>query len=369
MGELIRVLQVFGIMNRGGAENMIMNLYRSIDRTKIQFDFVVHKSQRGSFDDEIESLGGKIYKCPEFNMKTYFKYKKWWNEFFIENPNYKIIHSHIRSCASIYISIAKKHGLKTIIHSHSTSNGRGVKAFVKKILQMPLRHCCDYYFGCSKEAGKWLFGKKIIKSNNFYVLNNAIDVSRFNNFAKREEVRKSLNIKNSDLVIGTVGRINTPKNPDFIIDIIKMLQKKINDFVFLWVGDGELREHIQKRIDDEELNSHIIMVGIREDVESLMAAMDLFILPSLWEGLPVVVVEAQASGLPCIISDNITREVAISDLVSYVPLSAGAEFWSDIIISMDIIRKDVSMQLIESGFDISQTSKWMMDFYRRIENE
>ena len=172
MVEPIRILHVLGALNRGGAETMVMNIYRNIDRNRVQFDFIVHTNEKCDYNDEIINLGGKIYSMPRYNGKNHIKYKKAWNNFFKRHIEYKIVHGHMRSTAAIYLSIGKKHGLKTIAHSHSTaSRGNKFEKLVKNVLQIPLRYTANYLFACSEEAGKWLFGKKAIKKDTDFEKN------------------------------------------------------------------------------------------------------------------------------------------------------------------------------------------------------
>jgi len=179
MSQPIRVLQVFAQMNRHGSESMIMSMYRNIDRSKVQFDFIVHTTDKCDYDEEIESLGGRIYSIPRYTGTNHFLYKKAWHNFLKQHSDYKIIHGHIRSTASIYLKIAKKYGLITIAHSHNTSSGAGFSAIVKNIYQYPIRYIVDYLFACSKSAGTWLFGERACRKDNFFILNNAIDTKKF----------------------------------------------------------------------------------------------------------------------------------------------------------------------------------------------
>lgn len=321
MNKPIRILHVFGRLNRGGAEMMIMTLYRNIDRTKVQFDFIVHANEKCAFEDEVRFLGGNIYKVPRYNGKNHFQYKKAWNEFFQNHPEYKIIHGHIRSTASIYLKIAKKLGLITIAHSHNTSSGGGFSAVVKNILQYPIRSIADYLFACSRAAGEWLYGKRACKGDNFFILNNAIDTEKFIfNEETRLKKRKELQIEDK-FVIGHVGRFHPQKNHYFLIDIFKEIYNINKNSVLLLIGDGDLKKSIQEKVEDLGLSNNVVFTGVRPNVPELLQAMDVFLFPSLYEGLPVALIEAQAAGLPCIVSDKITTDTKITDLISFVPLT------------------------------------------------
>jgi len=360
----IRVLHILNAMNRGGAESMVMNLYRAVDRSIIQFDFIVHSEKKGEFNDEIEQLGGKIYVCPKFKGHNIFQYKLWWETFFREHKEYRILHSHIRSCASLYIPVAKKHGLKTIIHSHSTSNGKGFKSLAKKILQYPLRYQADYLVACSKEAGEWLFGKAYLRRGKYMIIPNAVDVKKFSlNENVRNDYRKQLGVEGK-IVFGNVGRFHESKNHMFLLDVFSEIHRRNGNTVLMLVGDGYLRSVIENRIHQLGLDNSVILTGTRSDVPNLMQAMDVFLFPSLWEGLPVTLVEAQAAGLPCLVSDRITTDADISNLIHRLSIDDVSK-WADLALS-PLERHDVSKEIKASGFDIKDSAKFLTTFYQKI---
>lgn len=362
---MIRVLHVLGGLERGGAETMVMNLYRNIDREKIQFDFIIHTNEKQAYYQEILDMGGRIYHFPAFNGKNMFYLKRKWMRFFVKHTEYKILHSHVRSYASLYIPIAKKYGLKTIIHSHSTSNGKGIASIIKKILQFPLRYQADYLIACSNGAGQWLYGTRACKNNNFMFIPNAINTEKY--FFSEQistSYRKKMNLENR-FVIGHVGRFHEAKNHMFLLDVFAEVYKKRSDAVLLLIGDGDLRERIMDKVHSLKLGNHVILAGSRDDVPQLMQAMDLFVLPSLWEGLPVTVVEAQAAGLPCLISDNITTEVDLSDLVMRLPIDDPC-LWSKAILDSEIKRLDVTSEIRRAGFDVKNSVENLTKFYYSI---
>lgn len=364
---MIRILQVMGGLNRGGAETMVMNLYKSLDRKEIQFDFITHSKTRDDYFDEIKKMGGKIYVFPKFKGYNLISYRKTWKDFFNLHPEYKLLHSHLRSFASIYLPIAKKHGLKTIIHSHSTSNGKGAKSIIKKVLQLPLSRQADYLFSCSMEAGKWLFGDEAICKDNFYIVNNSIDVNNYRYNEKiRNRYRKILNIENK-IVYGHIGRLSEPKNHMFLLDIFKKIYEINKDSVLVLVGEGDYREKIETKIFESNLSKNVIMLGSRNDVSRILQAVDVFLFPSLWEGLPVSVVEAQAAGLPCLVSNRVTREVALSPCIKYLPIDKGVDIWvKEALSTYGDRNEDYSDLIIKSGYDIKSTSKWISSFYEKI---
>lgn len=357
---MIRVLHVLGGLNLGGAETMVMNLYRAIDRTKIQFDFIIHLQEKQAYEDEIIALGGKIYRFPAFNGKNIIQQVKVWNEFFLNHKEYNILHSHVRSYASLYLPIAKKHGLYTIIHSHSTSNGSGLIALIKTILQYPLRYQADFYFACSYHAGKWLFGKKVVQSDKFEVLPNAIDASVFDyNQDVRIAMRKELGIEDK-FVVGHVGRMTAAKNHKFLIEVFEKIEKKVNNAVLLLVGDGELREKIERLVCGKKLQEKVLLVGNKMNTQDYYQAMDIFAFPSLWEGLGIVVIEAQTSGLPCIVSSGVPREVDLNiDLVRKVDVENPGAWVDEIMRCRECTdsRHSYSEYVKNAGYDISMNVK------------
>lgn len=371
MAGPIRVLHVLNCLNCGGAETMIMNLYRIINRRKIQFDFIVHVTDKCDYDDEILKMGGKIYHIPQFCGKNYFQYKKAWSMFLESHHEYKIIHGHLRSTASIYMSIAKKYGCITIAHSHSTcSRGNMLEQFIKNFLQLPIRYIADYLFACSDEAGKWLFGGKSAKANNYRVIKNAIDVEKYAfDEGKRNKMRKELNIQNK-FVVGHVGSFTPPKNHRFLIEVFYEICKKNENAILLLIGDGKLRMQIEKQIRVLGVQDKAILTGVVSNVNDYMQAMDVFVFPSLFEGLPLAVVEAQASGLPCIISDVITDEVHVTPKIQPVSLSKRADEWADIVVSVkNLDRADVKHIIEKSGFDIREAVEKLASFYESIERK
>ena len=367
MSKPIRVLHVIGIMNRGGAETMIMNLYRHIDRSKVQFDFVENSSEPAVFDEEILSLGGRIFRCPHYNGKNHFTYVKWWNDFFKAHPKeYPIVHGHLGSTASIYLSVAKKYGAYAIAHSHSSGTDHSLHANLYQIMSYNTRNVADYFFACAEAAGKERFGSKVVSGDHYAVLNNAIDVNRFSyNPSVRNAVRDELGIGQIQLVVGHIGRYTKEKNHEFILKIFSELKKMDSNARLLMVGDGTLRTHIMQMAEQASLSSDVIFTGVRSDVERLVQAMDVFVLPSLYEGLPVTMVEAQTAGLPCIISDKVPSECILTEgLVDIMTLSASPEAWAEKILAKRAIpRTDRRAEVAAHGFDITTEAVKLQEFY------
>lgn len=368
MSDPVRVLQVFAEMNRGGAETMIMNLYRHMDREKIQFDFIVHTQEKCAFDEEIERLGGRIYRVPKYKGTNHFIYKNTWKKFFEKHTNYKIIHGHIRSTASIYLKIAKNFNLITIAHSHNTSSGNGIESKIKDIIQYPIRNIAHFFLACSEDAGRWLFGDRIVTTDNFQVLKNAIDTEQYLiNIDARNIIRKEFNIEDK-YVIGHIGRFHKQKNHEFIIEIFKNIYELDKETILLLIGDGSLKDAIQLKVKNEKLEKNVIFTGVRSDIPVILQGMDIFIMPSVFEGLPVTLIEAQASGLKIIASDKITREVKITKLIDFVSIQRSAKDWAEIILKESIgnTRVDESSQIIKNGYDVRANAEWLEKYYLSI---
>lgn len=372
MSEPIRVLQVFAQMNKGGAETMIMNIYRNIDRDKVQFDFVVHTLKRCDYDDEILALGGKLYSVPRFRGYNIFNYIFAWISIFQNHKEHVIVHGHVRSTAIIYILISKVFHRITIIHSHSISSGKGVTAMIKNILQYPIRFLSDYLVACSLTAGEWLFGKKVKMKDNFMIINNAIDVEKYI-FNPEIRANKRQEFKIGDnLVIGHIGRFDYVKNHELIIEIFEEINRIQPKSILILIGDGKLKKQIENEARKSGINDKIIFTGIRNDVPELLMLMDVFLFPSIFEGFAIAVMEAQASGLPCIISDKIPNETRLSDLVEVIPLNAPKDVWVESVLRNNRAtenRHNYYKKIVNKGYDIKENVKWIEQFYLTIERE
>lgn len=360
----IRVLNMFTIMDRGGAETMVMNYYRHIDRTKVQFDFLVHREQRGAYDDEIERMGGRIYRmCPVY-PQNFSRYKRDLRTFFRAHPEYKIIHSHMSELGYFAFREAERQGVPVrICHAHNAPHGFDAKMIIRTYFKKRMMPYLTHLFMCGEESGKWLYGEK--NKTRFIMLNNAIDAAVYSfDASKREKMRSQLGLAD-ELVIGHVGRFNPQKNHPFLLNIFAALLKKEPNAVLLLVGGGADMPKIQAKAQELGIAERVRFLGVRSDVADLMQAMDVFVFPSLYEGLPVTMVEAQASGLPCIISDKVPPECILTDgLVNIMPLSANPEAWAEKILSMRAVpRTDRHEEIAAHGFDITTEAVKLQEFY------
>lgn len=364
---MVRILQMIGSLNVGGSQTMILNLYRNIDRDKIQFDFVLDHPDERYFAADAEALGARIYSLPGFTGFNAHEVKKAWDAFLTGHPEYKVLHSHVRSYASLYLPIAKKHGLRTIIHSHNTSNGSGISSLVKQLMQKPLRDQADVLMACSREAGEWLFGKEACARDNYIFLPNAVDTRRFRlPESVREKYRAELGLTNK-LVIGHVGRFQPAKNQSFLLDIFSLVHERRPDSALLFVGDGDLRAQCEEKAAALGLSDSVIFTGNRSDVPELLQTMDVFAFPSVWEGLPVTLIEAQAAGLPCYVSSNVSGDADVSPLVEHLPIDDAA-LWADRLLNAPP-RRDVTDYIVRAGFDARTSAEKMTELYLRLAGE
>jgi glycosyltransferase involved in cell wall biosynthesis len=358
-----RILQVVTIMNRGGLETMLMNYYRQINRNLIQFDFMVHRTEEGHYDKEITRLGGKIYRMPQIRPGNYRRYFRLLKHFFMEHPEFKVVHSHINENSSFVLRAAKKAGVPCrIAHSHLSDLGLDMKLPFRLYARSTMKDNPSHYFACSTNAGEWLFGKH--KSTQVKVLKNAVNAKEFAfNQNNRNRFRQELGIRDDQLVIGHIGRFNKQKNHSFIIEIFREIKEKRPNTILILVGDGHLRPSIEKKVNELGLASNVRFLGVRSDVSTVMHGVDLFLFPSLFEGLPVVLIEAQAAGLSCIVSDSITKESDITGRVKFINLRDSAETWAEQILTQSFQHVDTKELLRKSGYDTATMAEWLSDYY------
>ncbi len=293
----IRVLQVLTIMNRGGAENMVMNYYRNLDRSVVQFDFLLHRQERGAFDDEIESLGGIIYRLPNINFKNLSKYKKELDAFFKSHTEYQIVHSHLNALSVFVLKAAKNNKVPVrIAHSHTSlynlnlnpfskerhSFGFAFKFFAQNILKRGITRQANHYFSCGVKAGNWLFGKK--NENKVRIINNAIDTEHFvYDATKSKQIKQELAL-GENLVIGHVGNFVPEKNHQFILKVFQEVLKKKANCKLVLVGGGNGKAIFEQMAADMEISEDALFLGVRSDVPDILQGMDIFIFPSTNEG-------------------------------------------------------------------------------------
>lgn len=366
--EPIRVAQVMGKWVGGGVESVVMNYYKNIDRDKIQFDFICDDDSICIPKEEIEKLGGKVILIPPY--QKLFKYHKELKRV-LKEEKYKIVHSHINALSVFSLWAAKSAKVPIrIAHSHSTSNKKEWKKTLLKNLLRPFSKVfATDYFCCSELAGRWLFGNKVYDEGKVYLLNNAIDVKKFKyNEKKRKEKRNELNIKDNTLVIGHIGRFVKQKNHEFLIDIFNEIHKQNKNILLLLAGEGPLKEEVKEKVKELGLEKNVQFLGQRNDANELYQAFDAFVLPSLYEGLPVVGVEAQSSGLPCFLSTDMTKETKVLSTTKFIELSKSPKEWADIILKElnNFKRKDTTKEITDNNFNIAKEALKLENIYYKL---
>ncbi len=364
----IRVLQVTNCIKHGsGVSEVIMNYYRYIDASAVLFDFMVNEPVDEDLRSEIEGRGSKIYMMPALTIKNTFKYNDELERFFKKHQGeYDIVHGHTPNAAAYYMPIAKKYGVPVrIIHSH---NSQGADSFIKKIRnrlmsKVALANVTEK-FACSKYAAEYLYG-----TDDVFILNNAIDIESYElDFSKRQEIRAELAVDDDTILVGHIGRMVEQKNHSFIVDIAKQSQAHNLNSKFLLLGDGPLRSLIENKIEQENLDDQFILTGVVPNSKDYYNAMDAFILPSIYEGLPVVGVEAQAAGLPTAVSDQVTPETLMADNITALAISE-ASVWVEWIKNNSGKREENRAALARNGYDISIEAGKLLDKYKDLLNQ
>lgn len=368
MENPVRILHVLGGTGLGGAESRIMDLYRQMDREEIQFDFLVHGSADRKpqfYDEEIRKMGGHIYVLPKFRVYNYFAYRKAICAFFEEHHEFRLVQGHMTSTASIYLPLAKCAGVPvTVAHSRNAGVEKGPKGLATKILRKNLYRKADYCFACSALAGIDVFGKAWFDAGNVKVIHNAIDAARFTYQPQvRDKMRRQLHVEDK-LVLGHVGRFQAQKNHPYLIEICAALCKRRNDVMLCLLGEGPDRESIEKKCVELGIRENVIFAGNQKRPEDYYQAFDFFLLPSLYEGLPGVLVEAQAAGLRCLVSDTVTREAQATDLVTYLGTDGAADVWAKEILAQERYdRRDTYQEMVNAGFDVKTQADGYRKFY------
>lgn len=356
----VKVLQVLNGLGHGGAEAFVMNMYRNIDRGEVQFDFLVRSTDNSNYEEEVKQLGGKIYVTAPFPKNVI----KNWTEtkyFFKIHRDYDIVHVHANSLLYLLpLKLAKKYGVKCrIIHSHNTRSAKKVYNILHNYNKRRVKKYTTDYFACSKIAGEWMF------NSHFNIIKNAIDTNKFRyNRNMRNELRKELNISNK-FVVGHVGRFTHQKNHAFLIEVFKEILKCKNDAILVLIGDGELRSEVYEKVRKLGIEDNVVFCGSKGNVADYLNIFDVFLFPSYFEGLPIALIEAQASGIPCVISDTISDEILVTDLVHRKSLKSEAREWAEEIINLDngYERKDRYQEIVDAGFDMNHSVQELQNFY------
>lgn len=357
---MIRVLQVVTYMGRGGLETMLMNYYRHMDRDKVQFDFLVHRDFEADYDQEILSMGGKIFHVSRL-IPWSRGYREELKRFFLAHPEYKIVHVHQDCLSSVALECAKECGvLVRIAHSHNSNQDKNIKYIIKRHYMKKIPQFATDLFACGKDAGDWMF-----TGHRYEILHNAINTSVYTYSSEKAiTIREKLHVE-QNLVIGHVGRFDAQKNHIFLLDIFSECVKFVPNARLLLVGDGEGRIQIQEKAKSLGVEDKVIFTGICSEVADLLQAMDVFVFPSLYEGVPVTMIEAQASGLPCVISDGVPKDCVItSGLVTSMKLSDMPCDWAKHIVAQSHTKRENHLGEIQAaGYDIVTAAKELENFY------
>lgn len=364
---MIRVLQSVSNMDRAGIETMLMNFYRNVDRSKVQFDFLANKPQPGDYDEEIRELGGRIFISPGF--MSYKKYVDYMTELFKENPEYRIIHTHNGSLMLYALKAAQKNGIPIrIAHAHSTNVPVGLKNNVKKLIRPMIKYVATDYWGCSEAAGKFYFSEKRW-NNNHQLIHNAINVGDFLfNEQTRADIRREYGLGDK-FIVGHVGRMDPVKNQRKLMEIFVEVRRQNPNAHLVIIGTGELESNLREYAKQLGIADSVTFTGVLANVNEWYSAFDVFVMTSLHEGLPVVAIEAQAADLPCVLCNTITPEVGITDSVSYLGLSDSASTWAKAILDLTPkARVSRAAELKKAGYDITAEAEKMQNLYLDLYN-
>lgn len=364
-----RVLQVVSAMNRGGAETLLMNVYRNIDKSKLQFDFISHRKEECHYDLEIAELGGNVFRVTSLGQDGPISYVKKLKKI-MEQHEYIAVHAHTDYQCGFPVLAAKLSGIeKRIAHSHSNNWGlnNSLKSKITlKALQKLIKSNTNNYCACSEEAGQFLFGRIDKEKRQIKILKNGIDVTLFSNqLDSYASVRYELNIPSDAKILGHVGTFSESKNQDFILELLMEVHKKRKDIYAVFVGEGPLKKEIELKVNNLQIEDYVKFLGVRTDIPRLMNAFDVFLFPSIFEGFGIVTIEAQSIGTPCIVSDRVTKKTDMGlGLIKYLSLEEDFNKWLNEINksftidrpSQETIRHNIS----KFGFDIKDNiPEWL----------
>ena len=350
-----RLLCVLSNVNAGGAETFLMKMFRAVDRSQYCFDFCVNLEGKNYYEDEINQLGGKVFKIPS-KSEDRTQFKKQLSEIIRREGYESVLRITSNSFGFMDLMVAKKAGAKNCcVRSSNSSDGNSWKVKIAhKLGRLLYGKFIDVKIAPSELAAEYTFGKKSYRNGEVNILHNAVDLSVFKFDEEwRKQVRSEFGIKNQTLVVGHVGRFNLQKNHEFLIEVFNEINKRNPESILMLVGIGDLEGKIKEKVLSLGLQDKVVFTGLRSDVPKMLCAMDVFVFPSFYEGMPNTVIEAQATGLPCIIANTITKEANITGLVEYLSLSDSAEQWAEKTLSKSSNeRKNTYDDFVENGYDI-----------------
>jgi len=366
---MIRILHSVSNMDRAGIETMLMNYYRHLDREKVQFDFLCNKTKPGAYDAEIEKMGGKIYHTPGLNPIKYFKYLKYMKALFAKHPEYRIVEAHNGAFGVYALHAAKVNHIPIrIFHAHGASITKDWKLLLKKVCMRFLPSNMNQHFTCGIAAAECYFGKEIVEHGDYHFIPNAIEVERFAyNEVTRTRMREQYHLQDKH-VIGHVGRFMTQKNHVFLLEVFATVKKLDPNAYLVLLGDGELMDGMKQKARELAVEDSVLFVGNVGNANEWYQAFDVFVLPSIWEGLPVVGVEAQAAGLPCVFADSVTKEIGMSEHARFVSLTESLEVWAKTL--LDALKTeriaDCKDLIAERGYDIEKEAVKLQNLYIQL---
>ena len=367
-----RILQVVNIMDRGGVETLLMNIYRQIDRNEVQFDFLTHPfnlDYEQEYEPEILARGGKVYKAPSF-IKHPVQYQRFIQNLYKEHPEYNVIHGHnLDLAATMYMREAKKNGRYLIAHSHNTKErGNVMRRSTLSLNHRLIRRYPDRFFACSKDAAVFAFGRRVAHSAKCRIIRNGVDIQQYRaDQVSHEKMKQNMFPGVSGPLFGTVGRLAEQKNHVFLLNIFADIIRNEPTAFLVIIGEGPLRAILERKARELNISSRILFAGSVSNVAAYLKAFDVFLMPSLYEGLPLSAVEAQAAGLPTLLSSSIGKETVCSDMVQFIGLDQAPSQWAQE--ALQAYRKNLGRrtscfdQVKLAGFDITQISKDLCDFY------
>lgn len=370
--DLIRILHSVSNMDRAGIETMLMNYYRHMDRSKIQFDFLCNKKKTGAYDQEILEMGGKIFRTPGLNPMKYPLYLKYMKALFKQNPEYKILEAHNGALGVYALHAAKRNHIPVrIFHAHGASITRDWKMPLKLFCKSRLLANINQNYTCGHAAAKCYFGKSVAEKKQYVLVPNAIEVERFlYDEPTRNRIRKSNGLDGKH-VIGHIGRFMTQKNHTFLLEVFAKLLDEDKDAYLVLLGDGELLDDVKEKAKRLGIDKAILFVGNVGNANEWYQAFDAFILPSIWEGLPVVGVEAQAADLPCVFSTSITEEVKLTDKVQFIGLEQPIQHWVQALKEAltNCERRNNATVIADKGYDIKVEAIKLQERYLKLSEE
>lgn len=362
----IKILQIFTVLNKGGAETNLMNYYRNMDRSQFQIDFLVHR-ETGFFEDELIKSGSEIFRLPAILPWKLKEYKKAVKNFFDEHNDFDIVHGQCSELGVFIYEEAKRRGIPVIIaHAHNAKMDKDKKLLFRLMWKRRMRKSINAYFTCGKEAAENLFGKNLARYS--YQMNNAIEVEDFQfNQEVREKKRKELQAEETINLVN-IGRFNTQKNQSFLLEVFAELIKRNKKYKLFLVGQGELESQLREKAKQLQIEQDVEFLGLRNDVPELLQAMDIFLFPSLHEGFSVAFVEAQTTDIKAVISDGVPQEsILIPENVTVIPLKNSAQQWAEKIAEINNFeRKNVATLIKEKGYDIKENAQKLEKKYKEL---